>query len=128
MNAGPDFTYLWQDTTRYPTPTEMTAPQYVDRLMEWAESQINDDSLFPLTPGSGFPRDFHRRVSTIFRRFFRVYAHIYHCHLDDIKEFSADAHLNTCFKHFLFFCLEFKLIPDGELAPLKEVISSLTRE
>ena len=128
MNAGPDYTYLWQDPVRYPTPTEMSAPKYVDHLMEWAESQINDDSLFPLTPGTEFPRDFKKRVSTIFRRFFRVYGHIYHCHLEDIKSFSADQHLHTCFKHFVLFCLEFNLVPEQELVPLQDVIDSFAKK
>jgi MOB kinase activator 1 len=128
MNAGPGYEYLWQDPVRFPTPTEMSAPKYVDHLMEWAESQINDDSLFPLTPGTEFPRDFKKRISTIFRRFFRVYGHIYHRHLDDIITLSADQHLHTCFKHFALFCLEFNLVPPVELEPLQDVIKSCTKK
>ena len=75
--------------------------------------------------GIEFPKDFKKRVSTIFRRFFRVYAHIYHCHADDIKSFNADAHLNTCFKHFLYFVREFQLIDSKELIPLQELITPI---
>ena len=37
----------------------------------------------------------------------------------------AEAHLNTCFKHFIYFVNEFKLIDPVELAPLKDLIDSL---
>jgi MOB kinase activator 1 len=52
---------------------------------------------------------------------FRVYAHVYYNHFTNITELGAEAHLNTCFKHFIFFTKEFDLIEDEELAPLAEV-------
>lgn len=36
------------------------------------------------------------------------------------------AHLNTSFKHFIFFVQEFDLIEKRELAPLQELIENLT--
>jgi hypothetical protein len=38
---------------------------------------------------------------------------------------GAEAHLNTCFKHFIYFVHEFKLIDPKELQPLKDLIDSL---
>jgi hypothetical protein len=98
-----------QDSVKYTKPTPMTAPEYIDILFEWAESQLNDENIFPIQFGQQFPKDFKKRVSTLFKRFFRVYAHIYHSHLSDIEKLGADAHLNTCFKHFMFFVLEFQV-------------------
>ena len=40
---------------------------------------------------------------------------------DLIKELGAEAHLNTCFKHFMFFILEFKLVADKEMKPIKSI-------
>lgn len=37
---------------------------------------------------------------------------------------GEEAHLNTCFKHFVFFVVEFDLIEEKELAPLKDLIDS----
>ena len=37
----------------------------------------------------------------------------------------AEAHLNTCFKHFICFVNEFKLIEEAELQPLADVINSM---
>lgn len=34
------------------------------------------------------------------------------------------AHLNTCFKHFLYFTLHYKLVEERDMAPLQELIDS----
>jgi len=39
---------------------------------------------------------------------------------------GEEAHLNTSFKHFIFFVQEFQLIEKKELAPLQELIEKLT--
>jgi len=64
-------------------------------------------------------------VKQIYKRFFRVYAHIYHSHFSRIVKVGAEAHLNTCFKHFIFFVKEFKLIDDKELKPLDDLINKI---
>lgn len=51
MSAGDTHKFLWRDSTKYLTPTEMSAPEYVEQLMDWAESQLNDESIFPLQVG-----------------------------------------------------------------------------
>ena len=122
MSAG-THDYLWQDNARYQVPTSMPASEYVDKLMDWAESQINDESVFPLQHGQPFPRDFKKKVSAMFRRFFRVYAHIYCNHMEHVTQISATAHLNTCFKHFYYFVREFQLVDEKELKPLEDIIS-----
>lgn len=45
-----------------------------------------------------------------------------------IVSLGEEAHLNTSFKHFIFFVQEFQLIEKKELAPLQELITSLTEE
>jgi len=42
-------------------------------------------------------------AKTILKRLFRVYAHIYHQHFDAVMQLQEEAHLNTSFKHFIFF-------------------------
>ena len=39
---------------------------------------------------------------------------------------GEEAHLNTSFKHFIYFVQEFELIEKKELAPLQELIDRLT--
>lgn len=65
-------------------------------------------------------------MKVIFKRLFRVYAHIYHSHFQKIVSLKEEAHLNTCFKHFIYFTQHFDLIDKKELAPLQELIDSIT--
>lgn len=85
-------------------PTALSAPLYVENLMTWIQNQLDDEKLFPqkigtprcpsscalgrLTPlmhvGVPFPRNYSSVCRTILRRLFRVYAHIYYEHFDQI--------------------------------------------
>ena len=76
-------------------------------------------------PGTAFPKNFQSIVKDIFKRLFRVYAHIYHHHFQQIVAVQAEAHLNTCFKHFIYFVVEFELIDKKELAPLEDLIKDM---
>jgi MOB kinase activator 1 len=82
-------------------------------------------------------------VKNIFKRLFRVYAHIYHSHFPQVAALGEEAHLNTSFKHFIYLVCgsssklvsisadllpqvnEFQLIEKKELAPLDELIKTL---
>jgi len=125
MSAGPKYEYLWADGVKVKKPIKVSAPEYVDLLMSWVETQLNDEQIFPLQLGTPFPKNFRRIVEVIFKRLFRVYAHIYHSHFEKIVGLGAEAHLNTCFKHFIYFVKEFKLIDAKELAPLDDLMDSL---
>lgn len=125
MSAGAQYEYLWMDGVKVKKPIKVSAPEYVDFLMSWVETQLNDEHIFPLQLGTPFPKNFQSVVKTIFKRLFRVYAHIYHSHFQKIVGLGAEAHLNTCFKHFIYFVHEFKLIESKELAPLADLIASL---
>lgn len=46
------FEYLWADGIKFKKPTPLPAPKYVTHLMEWVESQINDESIFPVKTGN----------------------------------------------------------------------------
>ncbi|KAM7507348.1 hypothetical protein LguiA_017801 [Lonicera macranthoides] len=125
MTAGPKYEYRWADGVQIKKPIEVSAPKYVEYLMDWIESQLDDESLFPQRLGAPFPPNFREVVKTIFKRLFRVYAHIYHSHFQKIVSLKEEAHLNTCFKHFILFTCEFGLIDKKELAPLQELIESI---
>ncbi|KAH7576446.1 hypothetical protein JRO89_XS01G0067300 [Xanthoceras sorbifolium] len=125
MTAGPKYEYRWADGVQIKKPIEVSAPKYVEFLMDWIESQLDDESIFPQKLGAPFPPNFKEVVKTIFKRLFRVYAHIYHSHFQKIVSLKEEAHLNTCFKHFILFTCEFGLIDKKELAPLQELIESI---
>jgi len=69
-----------------------------------------------------------KTVKTVYKRLFRIYAHVYSTHFDQLRRLGANAHLNTCFKHFVYFTREFSLIDDDELAPLKKLIVRFLNE
>ncbi|RHZ44751.1 hypothetical protein Glove_709g24 [Diversispora epigaea] len=84
MSAGPNFEYLWVDNEKYKKPTKLSAPEYIDNLMEWVQNQLNDETLFPSKIGVPFPKNFQSSVNVIFKRLFRIYAHIYLSHFHAI--------------------------------------------
>ncbi|XP_028913230.1 MOB kinase activator 3A isoform X2 [Ornithorhynchus anatinus] len=47
MSGGPKYEYRWQDEHRYRKPTALSAPQYMNLLMDWIEVQINTEDIFP---------------------------------------------------------------------------------
>ncbi|CAL5360897.1 unnamed protein product [Camellia sinensis] len=103
MTAGPKYEYRWADGVTIKKPIEVSASKYVEYLMDWIEAQLDDKSIFPQKLGASFPPNFQDVVKTIFKRLFHVYVHIYHTHFEKIVSLKEEAHLNTCFKHFVHF-------------------------
>lgn len=125
MSAGSQYQYLWADGVVIKKPIQVSAPQYVDLLMNWVETQLNDEQIFPLQATTAFPKNFQPVIKTIFKRLFRVYAHIYHSHFPKVVGLGAEAHLNTCFKHFIYFVDEWNLIDEKELKPMEQLIKDM---
>lgn len=125
MSAGPKYEYHWADGTTTKKPIKVSAPEYVDYLMTWVQNQLDDEKVFPSKIGEAFPKTFLSTVKNIFKRLFRVYAHIYHSHFQKIVSLGEEAHLNTSLKHFIYFVMEFDLIDKKELAPLQELIDTM---
>eukprot|EP01083_Nonionella_stella_P262320 892087_1 len=46
MSAGDDFEYLWH-SKEFIQPIAVSAPKYIDFLLEWIKEIINDKKLFP---------------------------------------------------------------------------------
>jgi MOB kinase activator 1 len=114
MSAGQRYEYLWADpsrTTPGSEPLKMSAPEYVDTLMTYIQSRIDDEGTFPAKLGVPFPKGFGGTVRTIWRRLFRVYAHVYCEHFSVVVGLGLESHLNTSFKHFVLFAKEFEYHP-----------------
>lgn len=125
MSAGPRFEYKWADGVRIKKPIRCCAPKYVDYMLSWAQTTLDDEAIFPVRVGEPFPANIREVICTIFKRLFRVYAHLYTCHFQSMQEMGAEPHLNTCFRHFMLFVREFSLIQPQELAPLRELIDRI---
>jgi MOB kinase activator 1 len=127
MSSGPKFEYLWREEGKRKA-IKVSAPQYVELLMNWIEALISDESQFPTEDDAPFPKEFQEIVKNVFRRLFRVYAHIYYSHFTMIRQLGEECHLNTAFKHFYLFCFEYDLISPAEVAPLKGLIVNMMGE
>ena len=125
----PGFQYLWADGVKVRAPIKCSSPEYVDYVMTWIEDQINNEAIFPVQASSPFPEDFRESyVANICKRLFRVFAIMYQCHFPAIEKVDAAQHLNTCFKRFTFFLLEFDLLDPREASALDSLVARLTDE
>lgn len=125
MSAGASVQYYWADGDKIKKPIKVSAPEYVNYLQAWINSQLDNENIFP-TEGE-FPKDFIEHVKTILKRMFRVYAHIFCHHLEKISSVDASEHFAICFKHFYFFIKEFDLVEDSDLLPMKTFIDSMNK-
>lgn len=120
------FAYMWGEGLR--SAIECTADEYVNYVMTWVEETINDDSVFPSDTDASFPRNFKDTVKTIFKRLFRVFAIVYASRFQQMEELGAVAHLNTSFKHFLYFAFEFDLVEARELDALRPIVEPIQNQ
>jgi MOB kinase activator 1 len=121
MNCGSTFEYLWRDPGQ--RPARLPAPAYVQRLSQWIDEQLNDETRFPSS--SEYPADFLMHVKNIFRRLFRVFAHMYLSHYSDAVHLGVHVALNTAFIHFMEFAAHFDLVSVVELKPARELLETV---
>mgnify|MGYP002394803576 CR=1 FL=1 len=51
MTAGPRYEYYWADGEKIKKPIKCTAPEYVEYLMDWIQSTLDDETIFPARVG-----------------------------------------------------------------------------
>lgn len=127
MSAG-NVEYLWKDDTQYTKPTRIPACMYMEFALREAFNTIEDPTIFPADETQAFPRTFLPKVKEIFKRLFRQFAHLYYSHYDQVKTSGSSKHLNSTFKHFIYFVLEFNLIDQQTLAPLQKFIDHIIQQ
>jgi MOB kinase activator 1 len=128
MSAGPRYTYKWADGNVVTTPIKLPASEYIRLLLEWVKEQILNTTLFPtLNSLDAVPQqpEFNLTVNAIFKRLFRVYAHVYHSHYPYICSMNIDKSLNQMFGRFVWFVHEWNLVDERQLAPMKEVMKEI---
>jgi len=125
MTAGTTEYLLWPCAENHHKTSHTPAPIYCERLLEWIEQQVNDTTLFPIDENTPFPRNFMASVKQVYKRMFRLFAHVYYHHLDSMRSVGGNAHLNTCFKHFILFSHEYNLVGAESLAPMAKYVNSI---
>jgi MOB kinase activator 1 len=124
MIATNEYEYLWQDSN-ISKPVSVSAPKYVESLMTWIQSLFDDENIFPSKLNQPFPPQFQSLVKTIMKRLFRIYAHIYCHHFNEVIDLGLNTLLNTSFKHFLLFADEFNLIAQKDYGPLQTLVMEM---
>ena len=127
--------YRWSEGSGSNSVTEsVSAPVYIEKVLQWIVDQINDEAKFPdddneqealrvfQTPA------FAALCGQIFRRLFRVYGIIYSSFFGTLEALGMAPHLNTCFKHFMFFTTEFGLLPEREIEPLEVLVKPIRKQ
>jgi len=127
--------YRWSEGSgRNATTVSVSAPVYIEKVLQWIADQINDENKFPddddddealrvfQTP------QFAALCGQIFRRVFRVYGIIYSSFFGTLEALRMAPHLNTCFKHFMYFCTEFGLLPSREVEPLEVLVTPIVKK
>ena len=127
MSGGSRFEYLWADNDQYKEPTSLPAPKYMELLLDWVDQKVNDETIFPQNTDVPFPSNFRDTIKVLFKRLHRVFVHVYIHHFREVREVGLEAHVNQCYKHFYYFIVEFQLVDNRELEPLKEMTRSLCR-
>lgn len=127
--------YRWSEGTgKNASTVSVSAPQYIEKVLQWILDQMNDETKFPddddeveslrvfQTP------QFAALCGQIFRRLFRVYGIIYSSFFGTLEALGMAPHLNTAFKHFMFFCTEFGLLPEREIEPLEVLVKPIRKQ
>ena len=135
MKATDEFEYLWHNPPDFSKPTRLPAPSYISHLLTWTSNHLSNPDIFPTHPGVPFPPSFQSTIKQIFKRLYRIYAHIYCHHYGVIRGLGLEAHLNTGFKHYVLFVEEFGLADEGGrreakaewYGPLGELVESMLR-
>ncbi|KAK0734082.1 Mob1/phocein [Lasiosphaeria miniovina] len=71
---------------------------------------------------SGFPQNFLETCQTIFRQMFRVYAHLYWSHFEDMFSLNLEKSMNSCFSHFILTATTLNLLKKADLEPMQPLI------
>ena len=107
MSAGSKYEYIWEDVQKIKKSIKCSpfisiflflnvyfyylgsAPKHIDYILNWIQSQLDNEQIFPTIKGHSFHKDFLKIHSKlIFERLFRVFAHIYSEHFQQILQLN----------------------------------------
>ncbi len=109
---------------RPPLTTSLLCPA---RLVRFIRPMHRAQGTNP-PPGVPFPKTFPNLVRQIFKRMYRVYAHIYCHHYPVIRELGLEPHLNTSFKQYVLFIDEHSLASGRDYwGPLGDLVDSMLK-
>mmetsp|Transcript_15602 Transcript_15602/g.19338 ORF Transcript_15602/g.19338 Transcript_15602/m.19338 type:complete len:285 (+) Transcript_15602:423-1277(+) len=106
-------------------PKSCTSSVYVDSIFQWIEKTL--ESL-PEPGEQAFGEDFPILAKKMTNFLFRVFAIVYNNHYEILSILDAALQLNTTFKRFVFFAMEFDLLDQEEISVLQGTVNHLRKE
>ena len=107
----------------------MSAPTYIDKVLSWIDQQLNDNNdTSPEFLQVLETRPFAVLCAEIFIKLWRVYGILYSTFYKTCEALDMAPHLNTCFKQFIFFSVEFNLLPEHEIVPLDALVKPVREQ
>lgn len=120
------------------------APHGLDTGQYWQWADVSQPNRYPLpsspislsiinilirrNTGVPFPKTFPSLIRQMFKRLYRVYAHIYCHHYHVILKLGLEPHLNTSFKHYVLFIDEHNLASGKDFwGPLGDLVESMLK-
>lgn len=69
MSAGKAVEYLWRDETDSKSkPASVPAKVYISNTLEWIQSLLDSEDVFPSSKNVQFPKNFQKVVRNIFKK------------------------------------------------------------
>jgi len=127
MVAG-EYAYRWREDPESRRPEEKAAPDYMRLVVLKLHAFLFDSSMFPRDASPLFPEDFRARVTKLLKVVFAVYAHLFCSHYQEAAEKRMAEDLDFCFRHFVFFVLEFELLAEEDMTPLIPLVRRLQEQ
>lgn len=104
--------YMWR-ANRDTKPKELPVDVYIDHVLFWVNSQVENEDIFPTEEDIPFPDNFKDYLVKMFKRMFRIFAIMYSnpclCDRNDVEN-----SLEPIFKHFLYFAWKWGLLEPRE--------------
>lgn len=117
MSASNGLAFTWPDQNK--RQVSLPAPTYIDYVMSWVQKLLDDESVFPTKSGREFHPSFPSTAKHIYKQLFRIFAHIYHAHFNEILHLSLEAHFNSLFAHYVAFGKEYDLVDPTDFQDLQ---------
>lgn len=127
FNAGPNYHYLWEDAD-IPQPIQLSAPAYFNAVKRFAKRNMSNARLFPVESGTQLSADAMDVLKIVYRRLYRILAHMYVCHIKTIQNAGMEIVLNTMLGHYTTFGMQYDMIGVADMKMLGPVFTVLGME
>eukprot|EP00929_Paragymnodinium_shiwhaense_P063891 TRINITY_DN31970_c0_g1_i1.p1 TRINITY_DN31970_c0_g1~~TRINITY_DN31970_c0_g1_i1.p1 ORF type:complete len:478 (+),score=79.58 TRINITY_DN31970_c0_g1_i1:111-1544(+) len=125
MCAGTWANFRWRDRDSTEKPKSVSAPDYQRALLADTFMVLKELLANGRAP---YPSSFRLAMRYMFRRYARVYMHLYLHHFDAIRRRRFDSDLVDSFRLFVHFIAELNLVSDEHLAPVQQIVDYLRQK